>query len=183
MMFFNYLSLMPFKYYGIFSYTFVTGWFHNCLFNPSSKKNQPIPLNLHFHCRHLIPISVHSSEMYFLVTTQVSRVTFAKSQRPHCSAYKMEILLSMYFTPGLSHISQVLCACIIEKSNAFTEQQATWQVGTFNCPFPVMGLKVGTCSFQPLVAPINCTLSTVEILIQIWVFPNTYSRTFLLFPI
>lgn len=39
------------------------------------------------------------------------------------------------------------------------------------------------CSFQTLVAPIKCTLSTVEILIQIWVLPKTYSTTFLLFPI
>lgn len=96
--------------------------------------------------------------MYFLVkkiqTTQVSRVTFAKSQRLHFSACKTELPLSTYFTPGFSHISQVLCACILEKTNGFTEQQATRQVGTCNCPFPVMDLKLGNSS-EPLVAPIT----------------------------
>lgn len=37
--------------------------------------------------------------------------------------------------------------------------------------YPVMDLRLGNL-LQPLAAPINCTLSTVEVLVQIWVFPN-----------
>lgn len=85
----------------------------------------------------------------------------------------MKISLSTYLTPGFSHISQVLYACIIDKTNGFTEQQATWQVATHNCPFSVMDLKLG--SLQTPLASIYCTLSTAEMLIHIWVFPNTYS--------
>lgn len=62
----------------------------------------------------------------------VSRVSFAKPQRPHLSNSRMEIL-SRYFTPGFIHISPVLCPCIIEKANSFTEQQGTKQAETSNC--------------------------------------------------
>jgi len=129
------ISLVSFKYYGIFSYTFVTFCFHTTVFSTQiQSKNQPIQLHLHFHHRHHNPISVRSSEMYFLVkkiqATPASRVMFAKSRRRHFSACKMETPLSTYFTPRFSHISQVHCACIAEKTNGFTEQQATWQVGT-----------------------------------------------------
>lgn len=72
------------------------------------------------------------------------------SHRPHSSACKREILPPTDVTPGFSHISQVLCTCIIEKTTSFTEQHATQLAGTCNCPFPVMHLELGSLQLPNL---------------------------------
>lgn len=122
--------LMPFKYYSIFSYIFATFCFHTTAFSTQvQRKINPYNLIYTFtvgieHPSQPVP---HRCISLWRKSRQCMSADYPlPSHKDHISVtLQWKYYCLKYFTPGFTHISPVLCPCIIEKTTSFIEQQAT----------------------------------------------------------